>query len=188
MTIQTLKRLSAEEARAAVAAGAAFLDLRSVDEYLDVHIRGSLCNLYEAGPGFAGRARDCIPLDVPLLLIGEDAPLDVAAAALRGKGFTVVGACPDALNRSIESGEEVVSTEVLENPAVVDGLPLDVGDPGAQRFDEATRITADRLWERLDEVAGKERVVVIAGAGVRAALCVGILERAGVADVVYWKT
>ena len=41
--------------------GAAFVDLRPTDDYLEVHIPGSLSLVYEFGPGMAARARDWAP-------------------------------------------------------------------------------------------------------------------------------
>ena len=187
----TLKKLTLEEAMLEIEAGAAFLDVRLVREYLDVHIPGSLENLYESGPGFAGRARDCIPLEVPLVLIETGAGVDLvaAAAALRGKGFMVLGFVEDALNAWAEAKGTPVSIDVIEGLEASGKLLLDVGDPGAIRVEGAVRIPADRLWARIDEVtaAQGERVVIIAGFGVRAALSVGILERHGFTEITYWK-
>lgn len=188
----TLKKLTLEEAMLEIEAGAAFLDVRLVREYLDVHIPGSLGNLYESGPGFAGRARDCIPLEVPLVLIETGAGVDLvaAAAALRGKGFMVLGFVEDALNAWAEAKGTPVSIDVIEGLEASGKLLLDVGDPGAIRVEGAVRIPADRLWARIDEVtdaAAGEKVVVIAGFGVRAALCIGILERHGFTEITYWK-
>lgn len=188
----TLKKLTLEEAMLEIDAGAAFLDVRLVREYLDVHIPGSLENLYESGPGFAGRARDCIPLEVPLVLIETGAGVDLvaAAAALRGKGFMVLGFVEDALNAWAEAKGTPVSIDVIEGLEASGKLLLDVGDPGAIRVEGAVRIPADRLWARIDEVtdaAAGEKVVVIAGFGVRAALCIGILERHGFTEITYWK-
>ncbi len=188
----TLKKLTLEEAMLEIEDGAAFLDVRPVREYLDVHIPGSLENLYESGPGFAGRARDCIPLEVPLVLIETGAGVDLvaAAAALRGKGFMVLGFVEDALNAWAEAKGTPVSIDVIEGLEASGKLLLDVGDPGAIRVEGAVRIPADRLWARIDEVtdaAAGEKVVVIAGFGVRAALCIGILERHGFTEITYWK-
>lgn len=188
----TLKKLTLDEAMLEIEAGAAFLDVRLVREYLDVHIPGSLGNLYESGPGFAGRARDCIPLEVPLVLIETGAGVDLvaAAAALRGKGFMVLGFVEDALNAWAEAKGTPVSIDVIEGLEASGKLLLDVGDPGAIRVEGAVRIPADRLWARIDEVtdaAAGEKVVVIAGFGVRAALCIGILERHGFTEITYWK-
>lgn len=191
-TTTTLKKLSFDEAINEIDAGAMFVDVRPVRDYLDVHIPGSLENLYESGPGFAGRARDCIPLHVPLVLIDAGAGVDLtdAAAALKGKGFTVLGFVEDALNAWAEAKGTPVSTEVIEGLEASGKLLLDVGDPGAIRVEGAVRIPADRLWERIDEVidaAAGEKVVIIAGFGVRAALCIGILERHGFTEITFWK-
>lgn len=191
-TTRTLKQLSFADALVVVDSGAAFVDIRRVRDYLDVHIPGSLGNLYESGPGFAGRMRDCIPLEIPLVLMDADdgpAPVDVAAA-LRGKGFTILGYVEDALNGWAAAKDTPVSTEVIEGNQAGGKVLLDVGDPGATHVEGALRITSDRLWSRVDEVVGAAdggRVVVVVGYGVRAALCVGILERHGLTEITFWK-
>ena len=187
----TLRELDFDDALRAIDNGAAVLDLRGVDAYLEVHVPGSLCNVFEAGPGFATRARDCIPLEVPLVLadLGDPAvDLRRAAASLRGKGFTVLGTAPDAINRWAQARGAPASTEIIEGMRASGGILLDVGDPGADTIEGAVRIPADRLWARIDEIKDNHRVVVAAGYGVRAALVVGILERFGIKDVAFWKT
>ncbi|HEX2049503.1 MAG TPA: hypothetical protein VHJ34_02590 [Actinomycetota bacterium] len=184
----TLKRLALEDALALVDRGACFVDLRPVRDYLDVHVPGSLSLLYEAGPGMAARARDCVPLDVALVVL-EGGAGDVvhAAASLRGKGFTVLGSLPDGVAAWARARGTPVSTEVVDAPSPPDGTVLDVGDHGAPPSDGARRIPIETLWPRLGELRGAERVVVASGFGVRAALAVGMLERAGVGEVVVWR-
>jgi rhodanese-related sulfurtransferase len=184
----TLKTLQFDAAAHEVALGAAFVDLRPVRAYLAEHIPGSIALLYEDGPGMPSRARDCLPLEVPLIL--EDAPqLDLAnaAAALRGKGFAVLGKVADALNAWRSSGRSLATTNVLASAPSSD-VVLDVGDPGASPPPDALRVPVEALWSRLDEFRGVGRVVVAAGFGVRAALAVGLLERAGVGTVELWRT
>ena len=184
-----MKELSFEEAVAHVDGGGAFVDLRDVDSYLDVHIPGTIALLYEKGPGMASRARDCIPLEVPLVLTdAATADLAHAAASLRGKGFNVVGVVADAINEWARRKERPASTEVLHGAPSGPGIVLDVGDPGAATHPEGVHIPIERLWSRIDEVGDEERVIVLAGRGVRAALAVGILERAGVSEVLFCKT
>jgi rhodanese-related sulfurtransferase len=187
--VTTLRTLDFDEALAAVDRGAAFVDLRPTAAYLDVHVPGSLGLLYEFGPGMAQRARDCIPLDVPLILLDLDhAELVHATASLRGKGFTVLGEVDDGVNAWAERRGALASTEVAARSSRPDGTVLDVGDPGAKRANEATVIPVERLWSRADEFAGAQRVVIVAGYGVRAALAIGMLERAGARELVFWKT
>lgn len=186
----TCKELELAEAMRAVSEGAAWIDLRPTDAYLDAHIPGSLALLYEYGPGLAGRARDCLPLSLPLVLF-DPGDVDVinAANSLRGKGFAVLGRVPDALNRwAAETGRSPASTEIVTGPRP-DGFLLDVGDPGVS-LDAApdAHIPIERLWSRTGEVAGRSPIVIAAGYGVRAALAVGMLERAGAADIVMWRT
>ena len=184
-TTTTLRTLDLDEAVAVVEAGGAFLDIRDVDPYLDVHIPGSINVLYESGPGFNSRARDCIPLEVRLVLldVGTGDPT-TAASALRGKGFDVVGKFDDGINRWVGSRRHLASTEVAnERPSIP---VLHVNDPGAQVREPGVIIPIEQLWARIDEVPSGA-VAIAAGFGVRAALAVGILERAG-RDVIFWKT
>lgn len=181
-TLTTPKKLTLEDGLAAVEAGAAFIDLRDAGDYLDAHIRGSLALGFEFGPGMASRARDCLPLDLPLVLL-EDPGSDVAhaAAALRGKGFAVVGAIGDGLGAWGRRFGHPASTERVTR--VPDGATaLDVLDPGANTPEDARRIPLEVLWPRTKELRG-EPIVVVAGFGIRAALAVGILEHAGARDV-----
>ncbi|MFN2586644.1 MAG: rhodanese-like domain-containing protein [Actinomycetota bacterium] len=190
MTVTTtVRRLTFDEALEVVALGGALLDLRPAAAYLETHVPGSIAVVYEAGPGMSVRARDCLPLEIPYALLdlghGDAAQ---AAAALRGRGFNVAGAVEDALNRWAGKGESLASTEVLPPDATPEGTLLHVGDPGAVAPPGAVVIPADDLWPRTNELTAADRIVVVAGYGVRAALCVGILERKGFGDVALWPS
>ncbi|HJR45371.1 MAG TPA: hypothetical protein VJ927_07175 [Actinomycetota bacterium] len=189
LTTSTARAMSFSEAMRNVDAGAAFVDLRDVASYLDVHIPGSLSLLYESGPGFPSRARDLIPLDLPLVLMTrEDADMDNAAAALRGRGFSVLGQVPDAVNEWSRWLGAPASTETYQGPRPRRGRLLDVGDPGAAAVNEADAIPIPQLWARAGELDDGSGITVIAGYGVRAALAVGILERAGLDGIVFWQS
>jgi hydroxyacylglutathione hydrolase len=189
LATRTLRDLSFEEALGAVDEGAAFVDLREVDAYLEVHIPGSLCLVYEWGPGLAARARDCLPLDLPLVLMELD-EVDYmhAAASLRGKGFTVLGKTADAINNWAAARGVPTSTEVITRTVEGTGTVLDVGDPAADKMEDSVYIPIDQLWRRVDEIKDASRVAVLSGYGVRAALAVGILERAGIGEILFWKS
>lgn len=190
MPVQTtLKELAFESALAHLDEGAAFVDLRPPEEYLDVHIPGALDLVFEFGPGMSTRARDCIPLSVPLMLI-EDGTNDLhhAAASLRGKGFAVLGSVKDGVNSWVNASGKPGSTETSDSVQPPDGLLLDVADPGARVPPGTKRISAEQLWVHSAEVADERRVVVVAGYGVRAALAVGMLELAGVREVIFWRS
>ena len=183
----TLRSLPFDEVLANVDAGAALVDLRSIESYLEVHVPGSLEILYEFGPGMAARARDCIPLSVPLILLDlGQGDAGHAAASLRGKGFSVLGSVEDGINQWAAARGVPASTEVIQQPAPGDAV-LHVGDPGARAPDGAVHIPIELLWARVGEVAHHDRLTVTAGYGVRAALAVGILERAGVEEVTFWR-
>lgn len=174
LTRPSIRTLPFEEAAAAVEQGAAFVDLRAIESYLEVHIPGSLALLYESGPGMASRARDCLPLSLPFVLLdlGHGDPAR-AAGSLRGKGFTVLGQIADGINQWAAAGGSPVSTEIVTRGQ---GRVLDVGDPGAQPGENAQRIPIEELWARAPELEDEEAVTVASGYGVRAALAVGILE------------
>ncbi len=183
----TLRELDLEEATAAVAAGGAYVDLRAVDDYLDVHIPASLSLVYEFGPGLASRARDCLPLDLPLVLLADStSDLGNAAASLRGKGFSVIGTLRDGLRGWGDRFGHPASTEVA-TAAPEDAFVLDIGDPGANPPPGATTIPIEQFWDRIDEVDAT-RVAVVAGYGIRAALAIGILEHAGISDVTFIRS
>lgn len=187
MPTTTLRELGIDETRSHLARGAAFVDLRPVDDYLEVHLRGSLPLVYEFGPGMANRARDCLPLDLPLVLLGtHDVDLDHAAASLRGKGFAVPGLLRGGIEEWSRHEGTLISTEILDEvPALA--TVLDVGDPGAGKVHAATRIPGESLWSRVGELHVSQPVVVVAGKGIRAGLAVGILEFHRFVDVTLYR-
>ncbi|MDQ3784261.1 MAG: rhodanese-like domain-containing protein [Actinomycetota bacterium] len=169
--------------------GAAFIDLRPVTAYLESHIPGSLALVYEFGPGLSGRARDCLPLNLRLMLLDPgDVDIGNAAAALRGKGFTVVGSVPGALEAWPETRGALGSTETVGGDGTPSGQVLDVGDPGAAAPQDAMSIPVERLYQRAGELEGVSPVTVAAGHGVRAALAVGVLEQHQVEKIQLWWT
>lgn len=189
MTVATtVKRLGFDEGLDVVEMGGAFVDLRPTEAYLDAHVPGSLDVVYESGPGMATRARDCLPLGIPYVLLDlGHGDLHLATAALRGKGFSVVGSVQDGLNQWAATGERIASTEVVTAGDPPPGTVLHVADPGATAPVGAVTIPADDLWPRCSELDRSRPVVVVAGWGVRAGLAVGILERNGFADVALWR-
>lgn len=179
--------LSIQAAEHHVASGAVFIDLRPVREYLDAHVPQSLSLQYEFGPGFNTRARDCIPLSYPLVLLDHGGvDLEYVTASLRGKGFAVLGFVPDGLGAWANAHGAPASCEVFGSDETPDGLVLDVGDPRVVLHKEATVISIERLWNCADEFSSESKVTILAGAGVRAALAVGMLERVGVENVGFW--
>ena len=189
MPISTLRQLNFESADELVVQGASYVDLRAIDSYLEVHIPSSLGLVYEFGPGMAGRARDCIPLSLPLILLdAPNAHLNNAAASLRGKGFTVLGALADGVDAWITAHGAPSSTEVVEGHDAPDGLVLDISDPGRILEEADMSIPVELLWNRAVELRDRGLIVLAAGFGVRAGLAVGILERAGVSELLFWKT
>ncbi|MEA2435072.1 MAG: hydroxyacylglutathione hydrolase [Actinomycetota bacterium] len=189
MPITILKPLAFSAAMSHVHEGAAFVDMRQLDEYLDVHIPASLALQYEFGPGFASRARDILPLEVPLILLDlGTGDVAHAAASLKGKGFNVLGAVEDGINAWSELHGTPASTEIYRGPTPTHTTVLDVGDPGAVVAEGALSVPIEHLWRRLDEIENESRVTIAAGYGLRAALAIGVLERVEVDEIVFWKT
>ena len=186
-TATTLMELDREHALDHLKNGAALVDLRAVDEYARRHVRGSISLLYEFGPGMAARARDCLPLDVPLILLRADVNMSNAAAALRGKGFSVLGVAESDIDTWSEWGPGPATSPIVERDSQPEGFLLDVGDPRRVAHAQATVVPIERLYASAGELASKPRITVLAGAGVRAALAVGVLERAGVREVSLWR-
>jgi hypothetical protein len=78
------------------------------------------------------------------------------------------------------------SCDVFEGDTPPEETLLHVNDPGAAPPEGAIQIPIEQLWSRVDDVPHNERMTIVAGHGVRAALGVGILERAGVETVSFW--
>lgn len=187
MTSRTTNRLTIDEAEHHIAGGAAYLDLRPVREYLDVHVPSSLSMQYEFGPGFNTRARDCIPLSVPLVILDHSGiDMEYVTSSLRGKGFAVLGLVEDGLREWGQAFGSPSSCEVFEGDQIPPGAVLDVGDPRVVLHKDSTFVSIEHLWDRAEEFATEEKVTILAGRGVRAALAVGMLERAGAKDIGFW--
>ena len=179
---RTLHELTFAEAEALTHEGAAFVDLRPMKDHLEVHIPGSLGIVYEFGPGMGARARDCLPLSLPLILMAApDVDMVHAGATLRGRGFEVLGEVRNAVEEWAVKHGTPASTEQLDR--LPEGtVALHVRDPGALPPGDALTIPAETLWDRTDELS-QGPIAVVAGFGLRATLAVGILERAGIRDV-----
>lgn len=179
---RTLPDLAFTAAEEAVNDGAAYVDLRPMKDHLEVHIPGSLGLVYEFGPGMGARARDCLPLSLPLVLLpGPEVDAVHAAATLRGRGFEVVGELRNGVEEWGAHHGTPASTEQLDR-LPTGATALHVLDPGATPPEGAVTIPAETLWDRTEELS-RGPIVIVAGFGLRATLAVGILERAGFTDV-----
>lgn len=182
-----IPRLGIGKAAHLVAERALLIDLRAPDDYLQMHLRGSVCLVFEEGPGFSGRCRDLIPLDRKLILVDDDSsPLDMAAAMLRSRGFDVIGSTPEVRHWSAEWASH---TEIFDLEDLPRGRArIDVGDPGV-RAPEGTRvIPVELLWSAAADLDRNGAVAILGGWGVRAAAAVGILESLGFSKVCYAHT
>lgn len=188
--LTSLRTLTVEQGEEHTRRGAVYVDVREVSDYLDEHVPGSLSLEYEFGPGMPGRARDCVPLDTAFVLL-ERPGLDMheVAASFRGKGFAVEGVIVGGARAWTEERGGPASTEVYEGRSTPEGTLLDIGDPGTRILEGARFISIERLWEQAASIATSgEKVVIAAGRGLRSALAVGMLERAGAEEIVFWWT
>jgi len=179
--ITTLKH---ERVREILATGGILIDTRAVDDYLAGHVSASISILFEAGPGFGGRARDLLPLEATLVLLTDpQIPLEEAAAMLRGKGLDVAGYAD-------RTAFETRTTPTTEG--ALDGFVLiDVKDPGTRPLPgtgDVLVIPAERLWTDTGELEKSANVGVLAGWGVRAATAIGILEWLGFEHLTFVRT
>lgn len=171
-----------------LASGGQLIDIRPVDEYLADHAEGSISMMFEAGPGFGGRARDLLPLDATLVLLDDpNTSFERAAAMLRGKGLDVAG-LSDGTGLGTRS---TPITDVASNELVM----VDVKDPGTRPLSSAGGtggnvrvIPAERLWTEAAELDKSAHIGVLAGWGVRAATAIGILERLGFEHLTFVRT
>lgn len=179
-----MKTLDPDRVREILASGGLLIDTRAVDEYLASHVDASISIMFEAGPGFGGRARDLLPLEASLVLLTDpQTPLEEAAAMLRGKGLDVAGFADG-------TGLETRSTPTAEGAS--DGLVMiDVKDPGTRSLSGtggALVIPVEHLWTDAEELDKAAHIGVLAGWGVRAATAIGILERLGFAHLTFVRT
>jgi hypothetical protein len=94
----------------------------------------------------------------------------------------------DGQNRWAAARPHLNSTETVRSGvAPVGGTILDLGDRGARHEAADIHIPLERLWDRTAELEDRDGIVIAAGYGVRAALAVGILERAGIEKIAFWK-
>ncbi len=179
-----MKTLDPARVREILASGGLLIDTRAVDEYLASHVDASISIMFEAGPGFGGRARDLLPLEASLVLLTDpQTPLDEAAAMLRGKGLDVAGFADG-------TGLETRSTPTAEGSP--NGLVfVDVRDPGTRpptTTNSALVIPVEHLWTDAGELDKAAHIGLLAGWGVRAATAIGILERLGFAHLTFVRT
>jgi rhodanese-related sulfurtransferase len=128
-------------------------------------------------------------LDLTLIVLDlGDGDAGHAADASRGKGFNVAGSVDDGLNRWAENRTLASTETVASRVAPVGGTILGVGDHGAQDDAASIHIPLEQLWARSAELRDEDGIVIAAGYGVRAALAIGMLERAGLEKLAFWKS
>jgi rhodanese-related sulfurtransferase len=98
----------------------------------------------------------------------------------------VEGVLDGGLRAWAEAHGTPASTDVLEGDAAAGGTILHVNDPGAVAPEGALRIPIEHLWREADKIPFDSPAVIVAGHGLRAAMAVGILERAGVDELTFW--
>jgi hydroxyacylglutathione hydrolase len=187
--------LDRDEVRAALAAGALAIDLRSPSAYATSHIPGSLS--IPAGSSFGTWLGWVVEHDRPVVLVLER-PEDWDGAirqALRIGHEGVVG----HLRGGFQSWAETDAPSESGGRLTVDQLAdrLDRGGPSAPFIIDVRQLTeyedghipgslhlaAGALPDRLDQLPRDRPIATICGSGYRASVAASLLQAAGFADI-----
>lgn len=174
----------------ALAAGTALLDVRPRDAFAAGHLSGALAAPYSRD-ALAGRAAALLAPGEPLIVLGENAAVaEAAAAILAAAGRNPVRGFLDARFDDLSArGHETLRQLGVDHLAQLaeggDVQILDVRDPfewARGVIPGATLITLGQLRERLGELS-RAATVVICESGTRATIAASLLRRHGVHGV-----
>ena len=187
------RALTIAEADAAVAAGAALVDVRAVEDFAGGHLAGSLS--VPLGGRFAEQVGSVVAVGAPVVLIGSAPGVaegrirlarigydDVVGALLDVEG--VLAAEPDRARRL----SRLPASEVAERREALAGRLqfIDVRNPGevhAAPVDGAANIPLAQLRSRAGELDPAEPVLLVCAGGARSAIASSLLRASGFADV-----
>lgn len=184
--------LGAQEAARQMAQGAIALDVRSPDAFLIEHIPGSI-HVSLSGKQFGTRAGFVVPVDAPLVLVVDgEAQAQTAADSLRVVAFDMVAGYTTVSSWKA-AGKPVASTGSLSPQMLYEQLAeaerlivLDVREPNEWEeghIEGALFIPYRELPARLKEIPTNAPLAVICDAGHRSVIAAGLLERAGLQNV-----
>ena len=177
--------MTPDEVAAALADGAAVLDLRAPRPFARGHLPGAL-NLQFNRADLADRAELLLPRDRPLIVHAEPEPIARVAAQLLGDaGFDVAGSLEGGLAAWQAAGHPIAELPLLD----VDELRASLGELGVldvrERFEYrhghvpgARLLPSGEAWSRLDEVPAGRPVAVICGDQTRSVAVASMLQRA----------
>jgi glyoxylase-like metal-dependent hydrolase (beta-lactamase superfamily II)/rhodanese-related sulfurtransferase len=177
----------------AVAAGAAVIDVRPVEDFAGGHLAGALH--VPLGGRFAEQAGTVVPAGTPIVLTGDAASVREARLRLARIGFDdVVGALvnpepalvehPDRAERlsRLTAGELVARRAVLGDRLQL----LDVRTPSEVAVAPvagARNVPLADLRRALEDLDRESPVVAVCAGGARSAVAAGVLAASGFADV-----
>lgn len=189
----SIPELSLGEVDRAVAAGAAVVDVRPVEDVAGGHLAGSVA--VSLGGRFAEQVGSVVPVGTPVVIVGTAAAAQEARVRLARIGFDdvvgvlsgiegVLAAHPDRAVRL----SRLTATELAERQAALgSALQLvDVRNPAeahASPVDGAAEIPLARLTERLGSLDPDRPVVLFCAGGARSAIAATVLTARGFADV-----
>ncbi len=183
--------LSSERFAAALANGAAVLDVRSELAFGAAHIPGAISIGLSRVSRYVG---SLVPLESPLLLVGEGDQIVAAACELVRLGYDqVVGSLADGMSAWSQSGRAVASVDTVSVQQLCELLDdrgpvavLDVRTTGetlsAGEIEVATHISLVELPVRLQEVPPGP-LYIFCGSGARAMTAASVLAAAGRRDL-----
>lgn len=178
---------------AAVAAGAAVVDTRPIETFAQGHLRGSI-DVSLTGR-FAEQAGSLIPMDRPVVLVGDAAGVAEATLRLGRIGFdnvvgalldpeAVIAAHPERADRlSRLSASEFASRrrDLADRLQVID--VRNAGEILSAPLDGAVNIPMARLVEDIDGFDRNDPVVLVCAGGARSGIANSVLKTLGFTDV-----
>ncbi|MFN8018387.1 MAG: rhodanese-like domain-containing protein [Acidimicrobiales bacterium] len=190
---EALPALSLAQVDTAVAAGAALVDVRPVEDFAGGHLAGSLS--VPLGGRFAEQVGSVVAVGAPVVLIGTEAGVDEGRIRLARIGYDdIPGALLDVERVLADQPERagrlsrLPAADVAERQgALGDRLQfVDVRNPGevhAAPVEGATNIPLAQLRGRIAELDPAEPILLVCAGGARSAIASSLLRANGFADV-----
>jgi glyoxylase-like metal-dependent hydrolase (beta-lactamase superfamily II) len=177
----------------AVAAGAAVVDVRPVEDFAGGHLAGSL-NV-GLGGRFAEQVGSVVPVDTPIVLVGTLEAAYEAKVRLARIGFddivgvlTTVHAVLEASPARSARLSRLTAADLGSRQEALGGRLelIDVRNPGevtASPVEGARNIPLAHLRGRLDELDPARPIVLVCAGGARSAIASSLLRSEGFTDV-----
>lgn len=176
----------------AMRAGAALIDVRPIEAFLECHVQGALCVPFSRD-ALAERVAAVARPGEPILVLADQAIVAAEAAGiLASTGRNPVGGhittTPNdwAAAGFSSTKLEAIDVEELHRHANKGSAVLDVRDPYEWEqgvIPGAITISHDQLRDRLHDVPARQLICVVCESGLRAAIAAALLHRYGRQDL-----